>query len=407
MKIKKILAIGLSVLLVLGVLPVLLSAAAPAASERQLKFGSDGKFKIMQLADIQDNQALSDVVKAFVEKTILEERPDLIVLTGDNIYGTSCANPWNSEKAVRAVFEMLEPLGIPVAAVFGNHDDQANRYSKEEQMAVYGEYQCNLSVDQDDTLLDENGEIVDLEGCGTSNVPVRSSDGSRVAFNVWCLDSGAYDQDIGGYDHVRENQLKWMKQTAAALAADNGGDPVPSFVFQHIIVPNVYEALKEVPLGTNGSIIHLKKAYLLPDAAAEGSVLNEPPACSEVDGGEVQTALEIGGVLALVCGHDHANSFQVPYPNAENKAFDIVNTQTCGVATYGLTELRGIRVFELDENAPDTYETRTITYVGSYSDDFGSLLKYRFISFWTQFEFLFVKAWMSLQNLFGISKLVA
>ena len=47
MKIKKILAIGLSVLLVLGVLPVLLSAAAPAASERQLKFGSDGKFKIM------------------------------------------------------------------------------------------------------------------------------------------------------------------------------------------------------------------------------------------------------------------------------------------------------------------------------------------------------------------------
>ncbi|MBR5428487.1 MAG: metallophosphoesterase, partial [Clostridia bacterium] len=300
-----------------------------------------------------------------------------------------------------------EPFGIPMAATFGNHDDQKHDLSKEQQMAIYTEYKCNISVDQDDTLLDESGEVVDLEGCGTYNVPIYSSDGSRVAFNVWILDSGSYDPDTGGYDHVRENQLKWMRQTAAALTEENGGEPVPSFVFQHIIVPNIYEALEEVPFGTKDSFGHHKKFYRLPASAVEGSSMNEAPTCSEVDGGEVATVLEIGGVLALVSGHDHVNSFQLPYPNEENKEFDLINTQTCGVSAYGLTKLRGIRVFELDENDLTTFETRTTKYEDVYEDDLGTLLKYRFVSFWSQLQLYFINAWLGLTNLFGVSNLVA
>ncbi|MBQ6164874.1 MAG: metallophosphoesterase [Clostridia bacterium] len=405
--VKKVLSAVLAVLIVLGAVPALLSAAAPAASEKDLKFNEDGKFKILQLADIQDNQTLSGITKAFIEQMIAEEQPDLIVLTGDNIDGSSSRTASNADKAVRAMFDMLEPFGIPVAATFGNHDDQKHDLSKEQQMAIYTEYKCNISVDQDDTLLDESGEVVDLEGCGTYNVPIYSSDGSRVAFNVWILDSGSYDPDTGGYDHVRENQLKWMRQTAAALTEENGGEPVPSFVFQHIIVPNIYEALEEVPFGTKDSFGHHKKFYRLPASAVEGSSMNEAPTCSEVDGGEVATVLEIGGVLALVSGHDHVNSFQLPYPNEENKEFDLINTQTCGVSAYGLTKLRGIRVFELDENDLTTFETRTTKYEDVYEDDLGTLLKYRFVSFWSQLQLYFINAWLGLTNLFGVSNLVA
>lgn len=406
MNAKKIIAVALSLLLVIGTLPALLSAAAPAASEKQLKFNDDGKFKILQLADIQDNQTLSGVTKAFIESMIATEKPDLIVLTGDNIDGTSSGTARNADKAIRAMFDMLEPFGIPVAATFGNHDDQRHDLTKEQQMAIYQEYKCNISIDQDNTLLDESGAVVDLEGCGTYNLPIMSSDGSKTAFNLWILDSGAYEE-TGGYDHVRENQLKWMKQTAASLTAENGGEPIPSMIFQHIIVPNIYEALEEVPFGTANSFGHHSKFYRLPSWAVEGSSMNEAPTCSEVDGGEVDAAIEIGGVLAIVSGHDHVNSFQLAYPSPENKEFDLINTQTCGVSAYGLTSLRGVRVFELDENDLSTFETRTTRYEDTYKDDFTTLLKYRFVSFWSQLQLYFINAWLGLTNLFGVSNLVA
>ncbi len=407
MKAKKIIAVLLSLLLLFALVPGILSAAAPSASEKSLKFNSDGKFKILQLADIQDNQTLSGVTKAYLEQMIATEKPDLIVLTGDNIDGSSSGTAVNADKAVRAMFEVLEPFGVPVAATFGNHDDQKHDLSKEAQMAIYNEYKCNISIDQDNTLLDENGEVVDLEGCGTYNLPILSSDGSKTAFNLWILDSGSYDPETGGYDHVRENQLKWMTQTAANLANENGGEPVPSFIFQHIIVPNIYEALEEVPYGTKGSFGHHKKFYRLPSWAVEGSEMYEAPTCSEVDGGEVDAAIGIGGVLAIVSGHDHVNSFQLAYPSPDAKEFDLINTQTCGVSAYGKTSLRGVRVFELDEKDLSTFETRTIRYEDAYANEFGTLLRYRFVSFWSQLQLYFINAWLGLTNLFGVSNLVA
>ena len=144
----KILAVVLSLILVVGALPAIVCAALPAGSakEKTLAFHEDGSFKILQIADIQDNQTLSPITVDYIQRTVMAEKPDLLVLTGDNIYGSSCHNPKNSEKAIRKVMEMLESLGVPTAITFGNHDDQSNNYSKEEQMAIYEEYAVNLAV---------------------------------------------------------------------------------------------------------------------------------------------------------------------------------------------------------------------------------------------------------------------
>lgn len=52
-----------------------------------LKFNSDGKFTIMQVADPQDNQnprkAMIDMLNAAYDKV----QPDLVVFTGDNVLG--------------------------------------------------------------------------------------------------------------------------------------------------------------------------------------------------------------------------------------------------------------------------------------------------------------------------------
>jgi DNA-binding NarL/FixJ family response regulator len=67
-----------------------------------------------------------------------QEQPDLIVLTGDNISGGSCRTDmfksWDANRCERAIDEFMsifEDYGVPVAAVFGNHDNE-NALSKEE-----------------------------------------------------------------------------------------------------------------------------------------------------------------------------------------------------------------------------------------------------------------------------------
>ncbi|MCR5485733.1 MAG: InlB B-repeat-containing protein, partial [Clostridiales bacterium] len=61
-----------------------------------------------------------------------------------------------------------------------------------------------------------------------------------------------------------------------------------------------------------------------------------------------------GDVLAIVSGHDHENSFIVPY-----RGIDLINTPTCGFSSYGGDSTRGARIIDLDE-ATGTYSTHTI-----------------------------------------------
>ena len=171
---KKIISVFLSVVMLCC---VMVPFASAAAEETKLQFNEDGTFKIMNISDIQDQANLLGVTAKFMKKAIEAEQPDLIILTGDNISGNSIA-AGKTEQAIRSVMDVLDPYGIPVAIVFGNHDEESG-VSKEEQMAVYNTYDCSISID--------DGEA--LWGCGTYNIPVYSStDDAKVAFNCWMFD---------------------------------------------------------------------------------------------------------------------------------------------------------------------------------------------------------------------------
>ena len=408
MKTKRTLAVLLTALLLfVSVLPMASAAARQTPAEAaHLHFNENGKFRILILADIQDGKNLSPITKEFCQTAIRTLRPDVIVLTGDNIYGSSTKNPKNSEKALRGVMGMLqevydEGVGAPVAAVFGNHDDQSNDYSKEEQMRVMGEYACSLSIDED-LWVDGEHYTQALEHCGTYNVPIYADASSNdVKFNLWMFDSGTYATDGNkGYDHVRQTQLDWYKATS-----DKYGN-VPSFVFQHIIMPEIYNNYKKVDFSVKGgSYNYHGQYYTLPDTARPGSQMNEASACSEDNGGEYDALKAQGNVLACVSGHDHVNSFIIPN-NDPDFPMDWINVPTCGVASYGLTDLRGVRVLDLDVNDLSTYETSFYTYKDLKGDDTLFMFKFKFMSFWTQLETRFINLWMQLTNMFGVSNLV-
>ena len=293
MKVKKILAVLLTLIMVFG-------AAAPSASaitkpeEAHLSFNKDGRFRILNFSDSQDGPELSWFTKSFMKKAVKRYKPDLVVLTGDNIAGYLTQSYENTETAIRQFMDVFAKAGVPVAIVFGNHDDEEAQMSKEDQMKVYESYPNNISFDE--------GEGID--GTGTYNVPIYSSkDPQKVAFNLWMIDSGSYDAEHGGYDHVKQSQLDWYVQTSEKLAGENGG-PVASIAFQHIIVPEIYDALKEVPEGTAGAIAARGTYYTLPDNAYPGSKLNEPPCPSSYNSGKFETFRRRGDVLAIVSGHD-------------------------------------------------------------------------------------------------------
>ena len=362
---KKFLSLLLSLIMIISCF----SLSVSAEGDSTLKFNKDGKFTILNISDIQDGYPINTLTKKYIEDTVDMVKPDLIVLTGDNISGYDVPEKEQAELAIREFMEIFEERKIKVAAVFGNHDDEETALTKKEQLAVYESYDC---------FVGKEGFCID-DRVGTYNLPIMKSDNSSYGFNLWFTDSDTYntENDYGGYACVYKEQIDWYKKTAAKLRKANDGQVVPSINFQHIIVPEIYDALKEVKLLWFGRIIRKKnplndktRFYALPQDAK--GQLREYPCPPYYNNGQYDAMLETGDVLATVSGHDHENTFEIDY-----KGIRIINTPTVGFNAYNDINV-GSRVFVIDENEPESFETYCLTYSDVYPE-IDSLFKARIL----------------------------
>ena len=351
--------------LTLAVSSVVFAFAGTPAEDAHLRFDASGNFRILNFSDFQGGQELKGEAKSFIRRAVYYAMPDLIVLTGDNIYGWRTVGLEQVRTAIAQFMDIFEELGVPVAIVFGNHDDDKSSLTKEKQMEIYNSYSVSISYDEGSSM----------SGCGTYNIPIYgSTQTDKVKFNLWMLDSGSSSSHnlthYNEYDGVQTDQLNWYVSKSNALKTANGGNPVPSIAFQHIIVPEIYSALDVVPAGTPGAREHDGQYYALPDTAAPGSILGEAPSPT-VSGrycGEFSVMKSQGDVLAIVCGHDHRNMYEIPY-----QGINLICTPTAGFYNdydyasdpEGVDPLvRGARVFDLNE-ASGEYTTRMINLEGS------------------------------------------
>ena len=325
-------------------------AAAADAASAGLKFKPDGTFKIIHVSDTQDFILSGQITQEFLYDLARTEKPDLFVLTGDNV-STGGASGFpklfanllvrlSVDNLMRAFDRIYCDFGIPVTMVFGNHDNEVgpDKVTRAEQFAMYEKHPSFKGYYL--PAADEGTEDDQGQHYGTHNIIVKDKTGTTPVFNLWMFDSGSYDPVAGGYSCVQPAQIAWFNTTNAALG-------LPSFAFQHIIVKEINGLLtadQKLPAGTPGE-------------------LRESPCPSKGNHGQFD-ALSAGGVLALFVGHDHTNTFE--FRGMPGKT-DLVNSPCTGFGSYGDADLRGARVITLQEDM--TYDTGIVTFQAFYPEN--------------------------------------
>lgn len=338
---------------------MLIAAASPAFAAVDnndvLRFNKDGKFKIMQISDTQDIDVPREATIMFMEKALDAEKPDLVVFTGDQLAGGKIETAEGVYAGIKAILQPVVDRGIPFTVVFGNHDnDDGCPVSRDEQFAYYQTFPGCLAYDA----------VPEMYGTGTHNLPIYASEGSETKFNLWMIDSNDYDRVNGGYDYVHQDQIDWYEKTSKALE-EKEGHLVPSIAFQHIIVPEVAELLVDSPFSGENAISKVingeNKLLMLKPGKASG-ILLEFPCPSNTNSGQFASWKERGDVIAASFGHDHINTF---IGNVDG--IDLVMCPGVSFQSYGRYITRAVRIFELDENDPWSYDT----HLYKFTDAFG------------------------------------
>lgn len=333
---------------------ILISSTIPVFAIQgpvKLQFGNDGEFKILHICDCQDGYPAQERMFTYINYMLEIYDPDLVVLGGDNTVGPK-------DTKAEAIKELVAPFVAHetyFTLVFGNHDHEQG-VDKEELLKMYqiagGKY-C-LAYDA----------VPELTGTATHNLPIYSSDGKNIRFNLWMFDSNTYAEDENGnrlgYDSVREDQIEWYKETYAKLANDSG-ETIYSLAFQHMIPPDVYKVMYKpvkYALDPITETYNDNQHYpvIFPNTSAFTGHIYEPPSPGVFNYGEVDAMAEIGDVLGVLVGHDHKNTYETEY-----KGIKLINTPGISYNAYGSEIVRGSRLITIKEDSPDAFESEVIT----------------------------------------------
>ncbi len=358
---KRVLSAILAICLIFGAVSVSASAV-----QTKLTFDENGEFNILHMCDFQDGYPAKEEMMKYINRMLDIYNPELVVLGGDNCVATK----ETKEDAIKEIVAPFVEREIYFTLVFGNHDDEQG-VDKEALLKMYQKYggKYCLAYDADPSL----------SGTANHNLPVYSSDGKSIKFNLWMLDTGTYVCDENGkrlgYDSVRPDQIEWYKSESANLEK-KAGEKVPSLVFQHMVVQEVYDimfpkAFFEVPLFVE-TYSGVKYSVFNPRTESFAGHMFEPPSPGYYNHGEIDAMAERGDVLALFAGHDHYNSYEV-----DVDGIDVINTPGVSFNAYGIEFTRGCRLITVREDNPWEYESEVITVTDlimnddEFADDFG------------------------------------
>jgi 3',5'-cyclic AMP phosphodiesterase CpdA len=248
----------------------------------------NGRFKIMQLADLHLNTGVGVCRDAlppdwnnghceadrrtmdFVARILDDEKPDLVVLSGDQVNGDLAPD---AQTAIFKYAQLLIEHKVPYVSIFGNHDDEGTM-SRPAQMEIIESLPYSLST----------AGPPDIDGVGNYYIEIlaRGSSG-HSAITVYLLDSHAYSPDerrYKGYDWIKQNQIDWFRSTAQSLKKAH-----KEYTHHHMDVAFIHIPLPE---------------YANPDNVRVGN-WSEPSTAPAFNSGFYDALVE-EGVLMVSCG---------------------------------------------------------------------------------------------------------
>ena len=283
------------------------------AQNKALKFGEDGKFKIVQFTDIhyKSGNPNSQVALDRMNEVLDAEKPDLVVYTGDLIYSAPAGS------GIRTVVEPASRRGIPFAVVLGNHDDEFD-LKRHELIEVIKDMPGNYT-----------STTAGLSGVTNFILTVKGAKEDKDEAVLYFFDTHAYStiKEVKGYDWLKFDQISWYISNSKSFTGKNEGTSLPALAFFHIPLPEYNQAASDE------------------DAKLVGSRMEK--ACAPaLNTGMFTAMLENKDVMATFVGHDHNNDYAV----LQKGILLCYGRFTGGNTVYNdLPEGNGARVIELEE----------------------------------------------------------
>ncbi len=227
--------------------------------------------KILLIADVHNKPHGSKNTLLKIKKAIDADSADLIVFLGDIVHGPAVYADY--EKYLRQVLDLTGD--IPFATVFGNHDDECET-SKKEILDIMMKYPNCLTKGQNYCL----------------NIM-----GECLLF----IDSGSYYLGSGSfYDTVKKEQIEFAANQIKGKSA---------ILFQHIIFPDITQALEELDHAEKGAVPDDGKYYRFKEGIIYSGKLGEKPCPPDINTGELDSLK--ANLKCAVFGHDHKNTFEL------------------------------------------------------------------------------------------------
>ncbi len=302
---------------------------------------------VLQLSDTQTCNwgDLNKMCNDYVRETVKATKPDLIILTGDIVYGRFDPNG----ALLKNLIKCMEELKIPWAPVFGNHDNEslmgvdwqcqqleAAEYCLFKQGDVTGNGNYTVGLEQDGKLL-RVFYMMDSNGCGepmcdsngVQTIPaigtnvVKTSAGFGSDQVTWFIDSAKYIRQI---DESVKLSMAYHIQSSIFNSAfkkyeeyDGRVESGSSSVLENPLNLDTLETADETDFG------YLGRTMKGPWTNASLSIAN----------------LQSYGVDSIFVGHEHCNSASIVYEGIrfqygqKSSMYDRYNTVSADGTIFG------------------------------------------------------------------------
>lgn len=281
---------------------------------QELRYNPNGKLKIAQFTDLHyiHGDKRSDPSIQCINQVLETEKPDLVVMTGDLIFGG------DAETGFRELFKQIADHEIPFIITLGNHDEEFGK-TRKEVIRIAQSIPGNLNHDEEG-----------LSGAGNTILPILSKEGKtdRVLYFFDSHRENA-DKKVGGYDYIKFDQIAWYREKSAGFTATNGGQPVPSLAFFHIpLIEYRFAATSE-----SSALIGTRK---------------EPSCAPSINSGLFSSMKEMGDIQGVFVGHDHDNDYAALW---QGILLAYGRYSGGGTVYFNLEDGNGARIIELTEGS--------------------------------------------------------